>query len=216
MPTCKLSKSKQGCDRTVGLLRTNRRESRACRATTVFYINRYSCVPTSGAKKIFLFKVTRKTEDVNRAWQFLKQKGPNYMETGRQAACGELALLAKHGVNWAPPEELSHLVITYKIVNQSEIPCISLTDTVTKMKLTSGILFNKATKNSLSPLPKINAVQIPMERISVCFLLCIITHQLMPCTSFGVQEPLPSSIKRRLCSILFLFVCVERRMLIAN
>lgn len=46
------------------------------------------------------------------------------------------------------------------------------------MKLISWILVKKATKNSLIPLPKINTVQIPMERISVCFLLCIITHQI--------------------------------------
>lgn len=76
------------------------------------------------------------------------------METDRQPACGKLALLAKHGISWAPPEEFSHLVFTYKIANQSEITCISLTDIVTKMKLISWILFNKATKNSLILLPK--------------------------------------------------------------
>lgn len=61
------------------------------------------------------------------------------METDRLPACGKLTLQARLDVNWPPPEELSHLVFMYKIAIQSEIPCISLIDIVTKMKLISWI-----------------------------------------------------------------------------
>lgn len=100
---------------------------------SVFYINSYSCVLTSWPKKMLFFKVTRKTEEVNRPRQFLKKKHLNYI----LPACGKLTLLARLGVNWRTPEELSHSVFTYKIANQSEIPCISLIDVISKMKLIS-------------------------------------------------------------------------------
>lgn len=86
-----------------------------------------------------MFKVTRKTEEVNRACQFLKEKHLNYMDTDRLPVCGKLTLLARLDANWVPPEELSHLVFTYKIANQSKIPCISLIDVITKKKLISWV-----------------------------------------------------------------------------
>lgn len=73
------------------------------------------------------------------------------MERDRLPACGKLTL-ARLDVNWPPPED--HLVFMYQIANKSEIPCIPLIDTITKVKLFSWILLNRATKNSLIPLPK--------------------------------------------------------------
>jgi len=52
---------------------------------------------------------------MNRAWQFLKEKCLNCMETDRLTTCGKLTLLARLDVNWPPPEELADLVFMYKI-----------------------------------------------------------------------------------------------------
>lgn len=93
-------------------------------------------------------------EEVNMAWQVLKEKCLKYTETDCLSACGKLTLLVRLDVNRLASEELSYVVLMYKIVNQTEITCISLIEVAAKMKHISCILLNKASKNSLRPLPE--------------------------------------------------------------
>lgn len=143
------------------------KENRPRRAIT-FSINRHCCASTSGTKKILL-----RSQNKWKKWtwpgRFWSRNASNTWRRGDcLTACGKLTLLVRLDVNWSTSEELSHLLFRYKIVNQTEITCISLIEVVTKMKLISCILLNKTSKNSLRPVPETWMQSKFPWKVSVC------------------------------------------------